>query len=485
VARGTPLQDVLFQYGVEFPCGGIGECQGCRVRILQGTLPVTPEQHNELAPEQLEAGWRLSCCCRADEDLTLELAQWDAQILIDNTSFGFVPREGLGIAVDLGTTTLAAQLLDLHTANVLAVKTALNAQARYGSDLMSRINQAVTNGKRTELKQAIRKQLGELVSDLLEEARGNADRVSDIVIVGNTAMHHLFCGLNVDSLSQYPFIPTDPDEKRFGGGDLGWSAVADAQVRFVSCIGGFVGSDILSGVRACRLKESVELVGLIDLGTNGEIVLGNRDRLVCCSTAAGPAFEASSLSMGMRAMTGAITQVRVEGGTLTCRVAGGGKPVGICGSGIVDAVAAALDLGLIGPRGKITGGGTSIVLAEHVTMTQQDIREVQVAKAAIAAGVRILLDTLGASLGDLSKIYLAGAFGNYVNRESAHRIGLLVMPPSLIHPSGNTALLGAKLALFDTDESPDNELVRSIQHVPLNAHPKFQDIFVEEMTFPE
>jgi uncharacterized 2Fe-2S/4Fe-4S cluster protein (DUF4445 family) len=454
------------------------------VRVLAGNLPITPEQRGELVQEQLDAGWRLSCCCRADDDLTLELAQWEVQILTDNTRFEFTPREGLGIAIDLGTTTLAAQILDLATANVLAVKTGLNAQATFGSDVMSRINQAVAHGKRVELKKTIRAQLGLLVTDLIEAARVAPEGVGDIVIVGNTAMHHLFCGSDLVSLSQYPFVPSDPEEKSFKGEDLGWSVVPSAHVRFLSCIGGFVGSDILAGVRACRLTESEELVGLIDLGTNGEIVLGNRDRLVCCSTAAGPAFEASSLSMGMRAITGAITQVGIVDGKFCCRVAGGDRPAGICGSGIVDAVAAALDLGLIAPGGKISGGASSITLAEPVSMTQRDIREVQVAKAAIAAGVRILLDGLGASVGDIAKIYLAGAFGNYVNRDSAHRIGLLLMPSDRVQPAGNTALLGAKLGLFDPGGISDVELVRSIQHVPLNAHPKFQDVFVEEMTFP-
>lgn len=485
VERGTPLRDVLFPYGVEFPCGGIGECQRCRVRVLSGNLPITPEQRDELTPDQLDAGWRLSCCCSADENLTLELAQWEAQILTDDTRFEFVPREGFGIAIDLGTTTLAAQLLDLTTANVIAVETALNSQAQFGSDLMSRINHAVAHGKRTELKQIIRAQLGELVTGLLKSAGIDGRRVVDIVIVGNAAMHHLFCGLDLVSLSQYPFVPSDPDEKHFRGEELGWFPVPDANVRFLPCIGGFVGSDILAGVRACHLRESEDFVGLIDLGTNGEIVLGNRERLVCCSTAAGPAFEASSLSMGMRAITGAITQVRVENRSFACHVAGGGKPSGICGSGIVDAVAAALDLGVVASSGKIADGSASITLAEPVAMTQRDIREVQVAKAAIAAGVRILLDELGISLNNLSRLSLAGAFGNYVNRVSAHRIGLLAMPPSVVQPSGNTALLGAKLALYDIDGSTDSELARCIQHIPLNAHPKFQDVFVEEMTFPD
>ncbi len=468
---------------MEFPCGGIGECTGCRIRVVSGEIPVTAQQQGQLRPEQLTSGWRLACCAVADQDITIEVLQWEAQILTDATSFPFTPREGLGIAIDLGTTTLALQLLDLQTANVLGVETALNEQAKYGADVMSRIQYSVSGGKGIEIRQAIRSQLGDLIAHLVSAAHVNPGRVREIAIVGNTAMHHLFAGLDVRQLSLYPFTPVDPSGRSFDAADLGWTAVPEARVRFGPCIGGFVGSDILAGVRATRLQESDDLVGLIDLGTNGEIVLGNRNRLVCCSTAAGPAFEASSLSMGMRAVTGAITQVRAENGGFVCHVAGGEEPRGICGSGVVDAVAAALELGLIGPTGRIAT--PALTLVDGVQITQQDIREIQVAKAAIAAGVRILLDTLGASVDDLKVVYLAGAFGNYVNRTSANRIGLLPIPPERVKASGNTALLGAKLGLFDLDDATDRELVRHIQHIPLNAHPRFQDVFVDEMMFPE
>ena len=485
VARGTPLRDVLFAYGVEFPCGGMGDCLACRVKVLKGNIPADNEQQRNLSPKLLDEGWRLACCAMAEADIVLELAQWEARILVDDTRFDFTPRAGLGVAVDLGTTTIAAQLLDFQTGNVLAVETAFNAQAKFGSDVMSRINMAALQGKGIELRHHIRVQIGDMIDALLRSAGAEAGRVNDVVIVGNTAMHHLFCGIDPEPLSHYPFTPQDPGEKRFAAADLGWNALASAAVRFVECVGGFVGSDLLGGARACRLHESDDLVGLIDLGTNGEIILGNRNRLVCCSTAAGPAFEASNISMGMRAVSGAITRVRVENGTYVCGVAGGGTPRGICGSGIVDAVAAALDLHALAPGGKIAGNQQQIMLAEPVVVSQRDIRQIQLAKAAVAAGIRILLDALGASHEDLTKVYLAGAFGNYVNRVSAHRIGLLPVPPARVHPAGNTALLGAKMFLFDTDMPDESPLVHHIQHIPLSAHPRFRDVFVEEMEFPE
>ena len=208
--------------------------------------------------------------------------------------------------------------------------------------------------------------------------------------------------------------------------------------------------------------------------------------MLCASTAAGPAFEGARISMGMRAATGAISEVSVKEGQLRCHVLGNVAPRGICGSGVGDAAAAALDLGWIKTNGRLAKGH-SIELAPPVTLTQGDIRELQLAKGAISAGLRLLVQQWGANLGDLSRIYLAGAFGNYINRASARRIGLLDFPSEIVVPAGNTALLGAKLALFSLHEHDGayTELRRKIHHVPLNEDARFQDVFVEEMGFPD
>ena len=192
VRRGTPLQDVLFPYGVEFPCGGNGVCEGCKVKVLAGHLPLTPEQELMLSRKEAGEGWRLACRCRADEDLTLELAQWEARVLTDESKFEFVAREGLGIAVDLGTTTLAVQLLDLTSGNVLGVATGLNEQGRHGNDVMSRVFFAVEENGQPELEIIIRSQLGTMIENVVLVAGADGDRVRDVAIVGNTVMHHLF-----------------------------------------------------------------------------------------------------------------------------------------------------------------------------------------------------------------------------------------------------------------------------------------------------
>lgn len=483
VERGTRLQDVLFPYGVEFPCGGDAVCEGCKIKVLSGNLQMTPEQERILSRKEASEGWRLACQCRAQEDITLELAQWEAQILTDESRIEFHPREGYGIAIDVGTTTIAAQLLDLANGNVLAVEAALNAQGLFGADVMSRIEHAVMKDAQQELEGAIRRQLGDLVESLVRGAGVDGGRVIDTVLVGNTVMHHFFSGLDVTPLSQYPFESAENKLQRFPASQLGWSAVPNTSVSFLPAMGSFVGSDILAGILASNIYKSEELVGLIDLGTNGEIVVGNRERLLFCSTAAGPAFEGSCISMGMRATTGAIAQVRLENGEYHCRVLGNTAPRGICGSGLVDAVAAALEKGQIREDGRIVPDGEVIDICSPVVLTQGDIRELQVAKAAIAAGLKILTGKLGASVADLSKVYLAGAFGNYIDRSNASRIGLLPIQPERIQPIGNSALLGSKLALFDTNFEVLQSILGISKHVPLNMDEHFNEVFVWEMPF--
>jgi uncharacterized 2Fe-2S/4Fe-4S cluster protein (DUF4445 family) len=482
VAQGSALQEVLFPYGVEFPCGGRARCKGCRVRVLEGNLPVTPEQAQILSRTQLDAGWRLACHCRAESDLTLELAQWEAAILSDEAPFSFTPREGLGVAIDVGTTTLVAQLLDLRSANVLAVTTGLNRQAKNGADVMSRVGFAVNEKKQDLLTGVIREQTGSMIRDLLHRSGADPASLTDVVLVGNTVMHHLFCGIDCTPLSRYPFEPVRDGLVSFRAGDLGWEA--GGRIRFLPCLGGFVGSDILAGVLAVNLHRSDTPLCLIDLGTNGEIVIGSRDGLLCCSTAAGPAFEGARISMGMRAATGAIAEVDLEGGELICTTLGDVRPRGICGSGLVDAAAALLDSGRLNPSGRFAARQQSIMIADPVALTQTDIRELQLAKGAIAAGIRILLKISGLAPEDIARVYLAGAFGNYVNTASARRIGLVSFPPEKIVPSGNTALRGAKRALFDEPSAYD-ALAGEVRHIALDRDPDFQDIYVDEMGFPE
>jgi uncharacterized 2Fe-2S/4Fe-4S cluster protein (DUF4445 family) len=453
--------------------------------MLTGELAVTAEERAKLSPAELADGWRLACRHRAEQNLRLDLAQWEATILTDDSVFEFMPQEGLGIAVDIGTTTLVAQLLDLRSGHVLAVRTALNAQAQFGADIMSRIDFAVMNGGQAQLARTIREQLGQLIGELFRSAQADSGQLRRVVLVGNTVMHHLFCALSVEPLSRVPFESPTPGTQVLRAGDLGWPMTAATPVRFLPCLGSFVGSDLLAGLLATRLHEKDDLTALVDLGTNGEIVLGNRERILCTSTAAGPAFEGARISAGMRAATGAISEVRVEKGAMHCQVIGNVQPRGICGSGLVDAVACALDLGWVKPTGRFVDRAV-LKLRAPVQLIQTDIRELQLAKGAIAAGLRILLRQWGAKPADLTCIYLAGAFGNYINITSARRIGLIEAPVETIQPAGNTALLGAKLALFNlaSDGADYADLLGKVRHVSLNEDAEFHEVFVECMSFP-
>ena len=491
VARGTLLQDALHPHGVEFPCGGHGRCAGCRVKLLAGSLPATPEQVAILGAEAIAAGWRLACRMRAESDVTLDVAQWEAEILAEHAPLRFTPREGRGVVVDLGTTTVVAQLVDLHTGRVLAVEKATNPQGRHGADVMNRISFALAASGRAILSDLIREQLGTLIAQLLQptDDRAASDSpVESIVVVGNTVMHHLLCGLDVAPLSRSPFEPVQGGLQELEAGELGWASLPHATpVRVLPALGGFVGADILAGILAAGLHESRDIIGLVDLGTNGEIAIGNRERILCTSTAAGPAFEGGRIEMGMQARTGAISSVRVEDGRLQCRVIGGGRPRGLCGSGLVEAVAAGLELGLIETSGRLAGGVSHLPLAGPVRLGQQDIRELQLAKGAIAAGQRILQDRLGVAAGELGHLALAGAFGNYVDVRSARRIGLIHEAEDRVEAAGNTALLGAKLALFGEGFSDLHfgDLRKRIECVSLASDPTFQRIFIEETLFPK
>ncbi|MGD0479201.1 MAG: ASKHA domain-containing protein [Terracidiphilus sp.] len=588
--RGGSLVPSLAAHGFEFPCGSTGECGGCQVRVLSGSLPVTEADSATLTPDQLANGWRLACQARANQPLVLECDQWHMQILADDKSSDSIStvegnsgstgnslpcpilsesaiedservgepsattsvapsfpavlsRErvgdqsasssrGLAIAIDLGTTTIAAQLIDA-AGNVLGVETALNPQAAFGSDVMSRVR-AVLEGQ--DLTTPIRTALGQLVARLaarLDLAR--AAQIAEVLLVGNTVMHHLFCSLDVEPLAHVPFQSPHLAEQRFSARDLGWDLPSHCVIRFARCIGGFVGSDILAGIVAAGIARSSDLTALVDLGTNGEIAIGNRHGIVCASTAAGPAFEAGAIRMGMRAVTGAIayvslaedthtedalTEVALVEGTLRSTVIGDVAPRGICGSGLVDAVAAGLRSAAILANGRIADGSKIFPIAPPVVLYQSDIRELQLAKGAIAAGFRLLLKRIGATQKSaelltaktkqvsavkghdfsraiktaekegtlapegqqvLHAIHLAGAFGNYVQIESALRIGLLEAPHAIIHAAGNTALRGAKMLLL-ADSEPT---LPPIEHISLAADPAFQDEFVSCMTFPE
>ena len=459
-ARQT-LADQLFAAGVEFPCGGESACGGCKVRVLAGEVPVTPAMREALGEKEIFDGWRLACCASAAGRVVVEVEQWSPRVLTDEAQVSTEPRPGQGAVIDLGTTTLVVQVVDLTSGEVQRVETALNPQARYGADVMSRLQYDLHRPG----------ELGRLIRQSLAGMLG-VEPLREVLVAGNTAMHHLFCGLDVAPLTRAPFASPTLSGYRFENPDFGWPG----PVEFLPCLGGFVGSDLLCGIVATQLDDQTRPCALFDIGTNGEVVVGSAQGIVCASTAAGPALEGGRIGVGMRAGTGAIDAVHVREGGYDCHVIGGGPARGICGSGLVDAAACGVELGTIDTNGRLTNADKRLPLTEGISLSQGDIRELQLAKGAMAAGLRMLAG------GGVEKLCLAGAFGNYIRETSARAIGLL--PEDLaVEPVGNSALRGVRQLLLtpSTRHARLRKIAALSRHVELAADSDFQYIYAKMM----
>ncbi len=411
-------------------------------------------------------------------------------------------------AVDIGTTTVVLYLMECTTGKVVAISSRLNPQTEYGGDVISRANYAINNGVRP-LSSCIRNALNELLSDAAEKAGIKVSEVYAVSIVGNTCMHHLFLGVSPESLVHSPYNPAISVPLDLAAGRYGINAGHNARLVVLPCIAGFVGADTAAVILASDFDKRSELTLAIDIGTNGELVLGDKNRLVTCSTAAGPAFEGAKITFGMRGAEGAIDHFKLDDNRdISYSVIGGAEPVGICGSGLMDLVALLLDNGVIDESGRFVddrepdalsgriekidkmkvfviaydGGGNPAVY-----LSQKDIREVQLAKGAMAAGIQLLLKQLGKEVSDVGCVLIAGAFGNYMDPQSACRIGLI--PPELsdrITGVGNAAGEGAKQILQNADRRDlAAALAAKAEFVELATDPDFQDIFVDKLEFPE
>ena len=477
VICGTPLVDVLHPYGIEFPCGGKGSCGGCQVKILRGELGMSKQHDSQAAKRKLSADKRLACMCYVQEDVVLEIAQYESIFLADSTEFEFSPQPGYGIAIDVGTTTVIGQLMSLSDGKIRNTRSILNSQSKHGADIMSRIEFAVHQRGAEILNQLIRKDIGTLVQDLTS---GSQIHCSKIVMVGNNVMQHILGNFDLTGLSMYPFESVKHEFCTFTPDQLNIENHPDCNITFYPAIGSFIGSDILAGIISTGMDRSSGNTVLIDLGTNGEICVGNRDRIVCASTAAGPAFEGTNITMGMTAATGAISSLFYEDNLIKCHTIGNISPRGICGSGLIDAIALYHESGVLDPSGKIIDQSDSIILEGEVFLTQKDIYEFLLAKSAIASGIEILCRELNITKDDIGEVFIAGAFGNFINLENANKVGLVDFPVRKTIRRGNTALIGAKMALFQ-DPVEWLRTLQKCQHLSLESFADFQDLFVSKM----
>lgn len=407
---------------------------------------------------------------------------------------GDTTTDNYGIAIDLGTSTVVGYLLDLNTGHQLAAWGTANPQRAHGEDVVSRIQYSIEVSLDLLQSEAIQV-INDVVKEVTAESGVKTTSIYEGALVGNTCMLHLVMGISPASLAFAPYRAVTTEPVEVPAREMGIEINPNGRLYVLPSIAGFVGSDTVGVILATGMHRSRELKLAIDLGTNGELVLGSRERLLCCSTAAGPAFEGGRIQHGMSASPGAIERVIWDHEPKVV-VVGDVTPKGICGSGLVDAVAGMLRRGIIDESGRLTRSGQEnrFILVdssesddgEPICVTQRDIRELQLAKAAIRAGIEILKEELGVADGDISEVLLAGAFGSYVDKESAAAIGLLP-PVSLdrVRSVGNAAGTGAKHALLSVRARKQAEqLAKRVEYIELSTRSDFQDRFVAAMPFP-
>jgi len=408
-----------------------------------------------------------------------------------------------GLAFDIGTTSVVGYLVDLLTGRELARASRLNGQQPWGADVLSRASHAMESaGGLEELQRAVAGTMNRIAADCL--GRVDPREVYLVTLVGNSLMHHLALRLPPDPIAVSPYIPVARDPMLLRAGDLGL-ALPNALVYVFPLIGAYVGADTLAVILATGLDQAAEVRLAVDIGTNGEMVLGSRQRILACSAPAGPAFEGAAIRQGMRAAAGAIDRVRIAEDVRVWTI-GEGPPQGLCGSGLIDAVAEMLRHGLVEPGGRLLprslqegrlppallarlvsrDGGWEFVLSQdpYVAVTQEDIRQVQLAKGTIRCGIRILMAELGVGVERLGDVALAGAFGNYLDPRSAQAVGLF--PPGLplarVRGVGNAAGHGALMGLLSRSARARAEAVaRRVEYFELSKHPQFEDVFLESL----
>jgi len=444
---------------------------------------------------------------------TLRRAGWKATVTVwDGREVvrvepGYVEKS-YGVAVDVGTTTIGGYLCDLTTGETAAASAIMNPQIAFGEDVMSRIAYAKEHEHGlAELHRALISGLNGLIQDAVRKAGLGTEDIVEAVIVGNTAMHHFFLGLDVGPLGLSPFAPTIHRSVNVRARDLGLEILPSANVHVLPVEAGFVGADNVGVLIAEEPYRRDEMVLIVDIGTNGELVLGNRRRLLSCSCATGPAFEGASIKFGMRAAPGAIERVRIDPETMEVQIGiiGEGElPRGICGSGIIDAIAEMLRAGIIrkdggfnrdtkGPRLRPDPNGlmefllvpaSETAIREDIVITQSDVRAVQLAKAALYAGARMLLRRFGIERPD--RVILAGAFGTVIDRERALTLGMF---PDVgienVVAVGNAAGDGARIALLNRDKRTEAErIAREVEYVELTSERGFEEAFIAATHFP-
>ena len=592
VPPGVTVFDAASWNGIaiDSTCGGHGTCKKCKVRIADGSVPISRLDERAFTPEQLAEGWRLACMSNAVTNLTIDVpelttrpkaatvgvgrqvilrpavqkrlieleeptlsdqrtdiqrvrealddleltidpavlrtigttlrtAKWTVTAVVVGTDLiaiepGDTTGSSYGIAFDLGTTTAVGTLMDLTTGAPIAVASMLNQQQPFGADVISRISATMLEPEALErLREFAHSTLGELAQDVCQQAGISPDQVYEVALAGNATMAQLALGIDPEPLGVAPFILATESYEGLLASDLGVRVHPRARAMLFPHLGAYVGGDIIAGVLAAGMDRDKRLRLFIDIGTNCEIVLGNGEKLMATAAPAGPAFEAASIRCGMRAAPGAIEVVTIGDDGISLQVIDDVAPIGLCGSGLVDAIAELHRSGLMDDSGRFLtqeaivaarpdladrfverDGERLFILAtaaesgngQDVFLSQRDVRELQFAKAAISTGWKLLLEEFGTEESEIQQVLLAGSFGTYLSAKSAVGIGLVPKIPVMrIVSAGNVAGEGAKMALLsDSERHGAHALLDEIHYVELSDRTDFNDRFVDELAFP-
>ncbi|MGI6727830.1 MAG: ASKHA domain-containing protein [Anaerovoracaceae bacterium] len=510
---------------IDANCTGKGICGNCKIRILAGEAgPLDKIEREFLTDNEIKCGWRLACRVKVIDNLIVQIPNLHKGVDRKKDLFwlpkDFLPDQylfqeeenGYGIAFDIGTTTVVGMLWDLKNGTLINTVARTNPQSIYGGDIISRIMFcSQKDGNLQLMQEMILNCLNDIVNQLIQRNKINTDDIQEVTIAGNTTMSHLLLNIDPSTLAKAPFKPNFYGPISINAEALDLAIYPEALIHILPNIEGHVGSDITAVLLASGLRDLDGANLAIDVGTNGEILLAYKGKVLTCSTAAGPAFEGASISRGMRAAKGAIEAVKICNGVVELSIIDDNIPVGICGSGLIDSISEMLSTGIISKTGKLINNeeakkielpeeiikrlhksknGDEFVLYrrekdEDITINQKDIREVQLAKGAISAGITLLMKELNINVEDLNHIFLAGAFGNYINKKSALKIGLLPkVSEEKVVSIGNAAGVGTCMALLSkTAREHSYNLAKETKHVELADHPDFQETFLQAMYF--
>ena len=473
IEQPVRLMDLLTSLGfaIHADCGGKGKCGKCTVKItpLDNGMPMTAESFSVLSCEYIP-----------DRDILVEFNEENGSGLLDHSENKHIRadagKNGYGAVIDLGTTTLALYLIDMKTGETLSAKSELNPQRRYGADVISRID-ACMRGKKNELHKAISEKTAELLKSVYSEY--GTESANCLYVTGNTTMLHLFLGEDPSGIGVFPFTPVFLESRRVSGESLG---IPVGEIVTMPCIGSYIGGDAVCAAAASELDKGNYL--MIDIGTNGELVLYSDGKYYSTSTAAGPALEGANITCGCGGISGAINRVLCKNGQISYATVNSAEAVGICGSGLIDAIAVMLECGIIDETGAFCDEDEDeFYISDKVFISAKDVREFQLAKSAVASGINVLIKRAGLTYDDIENVYIAGGLGFYIDCGSAAKTGLI--PKELISKVkiiGNGAALGTKMALL-TNGVFDKmiAIAESAKAIDLANDADFADEFIENM----